>query len=144
MGSHGAQAREKNPNWNGGRVIDPRGYVLIHVGIGHHLADVRGYAYEHRLEAEKNLGRRLRKGEQVHHKKSRADNGPNDIEVKASHWHHAVEHRKRTDLRLPGQRNPVVKCACGCGEQFRKFDDENRPRKFISGHNKGSRGRWAK
>lgn len=143
MGAHGSQARDKNPNWKGGRVVDNRGYVLVRVGIGHHLADVRGYAYEHRLEAEKKLGRRLKKGEQVHHKKSRADNSDGDIDVKESRWHHAVEHRKRSDLRLPGQRNPSISCACGCGERFRKFDDQNRPRAFVSGHNKGRQGQWA-
>lgn len=57
-------------------VVDPRGYVLVYVGKKHHLADVRGYAYQHRLEAEKQLGRRLRKGEEVHHKRSTSDNSP--------------------------------------------------------------------
>lgn len=56
-----------NSQWKGGRVIASNGYVLIRVGTDHHLADVRGYAYEHRLVAEKKMGRRLRKGEQVHH-----------------------------------------------------------------------------
>lgn len=51
-----------NPNWRGGRSVTEHGYVIIHVGIKHHLADVRGYAYEHRLVAEKKVGRRLRKG----------------------------------------------------------------------------------
>jgi hypothetical protein len=25
----------------------------------------------------------------------------------------------------------LVKCACGCGTEFNKFDDRNRPRKFL-------------
>ncbi len=57
----------RNPFWKGGRSVASNGYVLVRVGIGHHLADVRGYAYEHRVEAEKKIGRRLRRGEQVHH-----------------------------------------------------------------------------
>lgn len=56
--------RERNGNWRGGRVVDPRGYVLIRVGVGHPLADVRGYAYEHRLIAAKNASVI---GKQVHH-----------------------------------------------------------------------------
>lgn len=48
-----------NANWRGGRSIASNGYVLIRVGTGHHLADVRGYAYEHRVVAENSLGRRL-------------------------------------------------------------------------------------
>jgi len=132
----------ENPNWRGGRIVDPRGYVLIRVGVGHHLADVRGYAYEHRLEAENKVGRRLKRGEEIHHKKTRTDNGHSDIEVAKSRAHHFVFHRKRTDLRLPGQRNPVISCECGCGERFRKFDDTNRPRRFVSGHN--GRKHWPK
>lgn len=129
------QVREKNPNWKGGRVIDPRGYVLIKVGKDHPLADVRGYAYEHRLEAEKKLGRRLRKKEEVHHKSSRSDNSHDKIEIAKNKLHHAVFHRKRSDLRMPGERNRFIACVCGCGTSFRKFDEENRPRKFVSGHN---------
>jgi hypothetical protein len=36
---------------------------------------------------------------------------------------------------MPGERNRLIACACGCGTSFRKFDEENRPRKFVSGHN---------
>lgn len=50
-----------NPNWKGGRSIASNGYVLLRMP-GHHLADVRGYVYEHRLVAEQKLGRRLVKG----------------------------------------------------------------------------------
>jgi hypothetical protein len=59
--------REQNPAWKGGRVIASNGYVLIKVGYDHPLSDVRGYAYEHRIEAEKKIGRVLLPGEQVHH-----------------------------------------------------------------------------
>jgi len=130
------QTGANNPNWKGGRVIDPRGYVLIRVGKDHHLADIRGYAYEHRIEAEKKLGRRLRGREEIHHEASKSDNQPDKIVVTKSRLHHfAFHHRKRTDLRMPDQRNRMVNCACGCGERFRRFDDSNRPRKFVSGHN---------
>ena len=53
--------------WKGGRSIASNGYVLVRVGKRHHLADVRGYAYEHRLVAEEKLGRRLTPGEIPHH-----------------------------------------------------------------------------
>lgn len=43
--------------WKGGRSIASNGYVLVRVGKKHHLADVRGYAYEHRIVAEQKLGR---------------------------------------------------------------------------------------
>lgn len=126
----------KNPNWKGGRITDPRGYVLIRVGVDHPLADVRGYAYEHRLKAEDDLQRPLRDGEEVHHDdENKSNNDPGNLIVVASKAEHSVFHRKRQDLRLPNQDNPKINCACGCGISFDKFDAEGRPRKFISGHN---------
>ena len=31
----------------------------------------------------------------------------------------------------------LVKCACGCGKEFEKYDSRNRERRFIHGHNNG-------
>ena len=137
-----ALSKSKNPNWKGGRTVDPRGYVLIKVGFDHHLADVRGYAYEHRLVAEKKLGRRLRKGEEVHHRdENRSNNKPNNLIAVKNHHEHAVHHRTPgRRLRNPGERNTVVKCQCGCGQRFYKFDDAGRPRRYVSGHNKTTGG----
>lgn len=126
---------ERNPAWRGGRTRASQGYVLIRVGKEHHLADYRGYAYEHRLVAESKLGRRLLPGEQVHHIDGRKDNNhPDNLEVMASAVHHNAEHRKRCDLRLPDEPNPPVACACGCGAEFTKYDGEGRPRRFVHGH----------
>ena len=129
----------QNPNWKGGRVLTGQGYVLIRVGVGHHLADVRGYAYEHRLVGEQMLGRRLLPGEEVHHKNDsvecRSINVPNNLEIKASHAEHMLAHRVRTDLRRPGQVNESVPCKCGCGASFKRFDATGRPRRFRPGHN---------
>ena len=41
--------RENNHNWRGGRVTTQHGYILVRVGVGHPMADCRGYAYEHRI-----------------------------------------------------------------------------------------------
>lgn len=126
-----------NGNWKGGRIVDPRGYVLVRVGKGHHLADVRGYAYEHRVLAERKLGRRLRRGEQVHHEdEKKSNNDPDNLETKKSRAEHAVAHRKPgCNRRLPDEPNPDINCECGCGESFPKFDQHKRPRRFVSGHN---------
>lgn len=71
-----------NHMWKGGRSVASNGYVLIRVGVGHHLADSRGYAYEHRLVAERMLGRRLQGGEEVHHvDRNRQNNAPENLEV---------------------------------------------------------------
>lgn len=126
-----------NPNWRGGRVVDPRGYVLIRVGTDHHLADVRGYAYEHRIVAEQKIGRRLLPGELVHHRDEvRSNNDPENLIVAAGNAEHFLHHRKaERGLRRPGDPNPLIACACGCGAIFRRFDKSRRPRRFISGHN---------
>lgn len=131
------QSGPRNPNWKGGRSIASTGYVLIRVGVGHHLADVRGYAYEHRLVAELVLGRRLRDGEIVHHRDgNKINNAPENIEVVESIGHHLIRHRRSGALRRnPGEPNTSVECACGCGGSFDRFDSFGRPRKYISGHN---------
>lgn len=128
---------EKNGLWKGGRSIASNGYVLVRVGCDHHLADVRGYAYEHRLVAEQKIGRRLLPGEQVHHiDGNKQNNAPDNLEVAQDTAHHAVRHRRAgSTLRVPGEPNPVVFCACGCGTSFLMYDGGNRPRRYVSGHN---------
>lgn len=126
-----------NAMWKGGRSVASNGYVLMRVGAEHHLADVRGYAYEHRLVAEQKLGRRLVDGELVHHVDgNKQNNDPANLEVVASIAAHCHEHRKPGSLlRVAGEPNPEIACACGCGAQLPKFDGVGRPRRFLSGHN---------
>lgn len=126
-----------NGNWKGGRTVASNGYVLIRVGKAHHLADVRGYAYEHRVVAEAKAGRCLQSGEQVHHANGdRLDNRPENIEIVSSIQQHRFLHRKiGIWRRKPGEPNPHVSCECGCETTFPKFDNLGRPRRFVSGHN---------
>lgn len=128
-----------NPNWRGGRVVDPRGYVLIRVGKDHPLADVRGYAYEHRLVAQASADHPLTTGEQVHHRDEvKSHNEPANLELMPSVRHHRLLHRSprnRDRLRMPGEPNPRVACACGCGAELERFDASGRPRAFLPGHN---------
>jgi hypothetical protein len=128
---------KRHPNFKGGKIYPPSGYVMIFVGVAHHLADCRGYAYEHRINAEKKLGRRLKKGEFVHHVNGiKNDNGEDNLEVYPSSAHHFEHHRRLNDgKKLPDEVNESIPCACGCGESFLKFDKSNRPRKFVRGHN---------
>jgi hypothetical protein len=134
---------EKNGFWRGGRSIASNGYVLIRVGKDHHLADVRGYAYEHRLVAEQALGRRLHPGEIVHHVNGdKSDNRPENLEIVGSAAHHRYYHRSPQELqrkRHPDEANLLIQCACGCGAEFPKYDDSNRPRLYVTGHNPGPR-----
>ena len=61
-GAHGS----RNGSWNGGRVVDKSGYVLIRKPE-HPRCTKSGYVREHRLIAETVLGRYLRPEEVVHH-----------------------------------------------------------------------------
>jgi len=119
-----------------GRTVASNGYVLVRVGRDHHLADVRGYAYEHRLVAERELGRYLEPGEIVHHiNGEKTDNRPENLEV-LDRAEHGLRHRQVCfDRRVPGEPNPLTRCACGCGATFRRYDELGRPRRFVSGHN---------
>ena len=132
-----AQSRERNHQWKGGRVVASNGYVLVKVGFDHHLADVRGYAYEHRLVAERKIGRRLIRGEIVHHVDGNKQNNADDnINVMPSRAHHHVEHRQQgSRLRRVDEPNSRIACACGCGSLFDRFDSQRRPRRFVGGHN---------
>jgi len=125
---------ENHPNWKGGRTVTSHGYVLVK-RPDHPDADSRGYVYEHRLVAEEKLGRRLDSDEHVHHKNGdKQDNSPENIEV-YHETEHRVEHRDEdSNRRKPGEPNPTVECACGCGETFKKYDEWGRPRERVSGH----------
>ncbi|MCP4540281.1 MAG: hypothetical protein GY832_24340 [Chloroflexi bacterium] len=70
---------EANPSWNGGRMIDKDGYVLIHQPDHPHSTN-GGYVREHRLVMENMLGRYLDPKEVVHHKdKNKQNNVPDNL-----------------------------------------------------------------
>ena len=131
-------------NWKGEPIVEPRGYVLVFVGKDHHLADIRGYAYEHRLVAEKKLGRRLLPEEEVHHDNDNpSNNDPSNLIPAANHAEHALLHRRSgAALRMPGEDNPIIQCACGCGVTFPKYDGQGRPRRYVKDFHGGKI--WAK
>lgn len=56
---------DQNPNYNGGKYIDDKGYVRILAP--EHPANIKGYIYEHRALMEAYLGRYLKPWESVHH-----------------------------------------------------------------------------
>ena len=60
FGGHKGLKREQNPNWRGGSTISTQGYRLLNLGNGRRVL-------EHRLVMEKEVGRKLKRHEHVHH-----------------------------------------------------------------------------
>lgn len=68
-------------------------YMVIYLP-NHHLAKADGYVYVHRMVAEEKLGRRLKKGETVHHKdENKLNNSPDNMMVFKSNADHSAFHR---------------------------------------------------
>ena len=141
--------RELNHNWKGGRTISSHGYIKILAGKEHHLADINGYVYEHRIVAEQILGRKLLKGEVIHHIDGNTQNNdPLNISIKTSKGRHFYDHRSsKSNLQKPGENNSIIMCLCGCGATLLKYDKIGRPRRYLGNHNlkiKGKDGRCKK
>ena len=84
-----------NPSWLGVKMID--GYRWIWV-------KGRGYAPEHHLVMEAITGRKIKKGEVVHHRnRDRADNRPSNLAV-MTRAEHMDEHRPDIVKNLPRGR----------------------------------------
>lgn len=83
--SHSCSAKDhtgpRSARWAGGRSAHPLGYVSVSV-------PGRGPLLEHRVVAEQMLGRRLRRGEEVHHINGvKNDNRPENLEVLTTREH---------------------------------------------------------
>jgi len=87
-------SKENSPLWKGGRQRKPSGYIITYAP--QHPNSCNGMVYEHRLVAEKKIGRRLILGEEVHHKnKIRWDNRPENLEVMEGLKHQSFHLKQR-------------------------------------------------
>jgi hypothetical protein len=118
-----------------GKIISSNGYIKL-LKPKHPNADSKGYVYEHRIVAERKLGRPLNTKDIVHHiDGNKQNNRPKNLVIVDGHAEHQLYHRKNKNRRKPGELNQLILCACGCGKTFYKYDSTGRPRRFISGHN---------
>lgn len=87
----GARNGHLHHKWNGGRVIDRDGYVLVYSPEHPHAKD-RRYVREHRLVMEQNLGRYLEPHEVVHHvNDDKQDNRIENLKLFQSNAEHLAE-----------------------------------------------------
>lgn len=87
-----------NPNFNGGKYLDEKGYVRVR--MPEHPASVRGYVYEHRLVMEDYLNRYLESWETVHHiNEVKVDNRVDNLFLTTFPEHSAI-HRAGKNVSL--------------------------------------------
>lgn len=81
-----------NPRWNGGKRTLTNGYVMVRADPDKHSVGKDGYILEHRLVMENALGRKLLKGEVVHHQNHVVgDNRLENLELYTSHAEHMAD-----------------------------------------------------
>ena len=96
---------EKNPNWKGGRKKF-YGYIQIRT-------EPNKYEFEHRLVAEKTIGRKLLKREVVHHINGiKDDNRPENLVVLKNRAEHSKVHNEvKSKCPTCHRFMPASKCA---------------------------------
>ena len=93
---------ENHWNWQGGKIVDKKGRIFIYIP-NHPFCDKHGYVFEHRLVAEKCLGRYLEPTETSHHIDfDPSNNKPENIFIFETTNEHTIFH-------LLIKYNPILK-----------------------------------
>lgn len=122
-----ARKLEQNGRWNGGRIVDKNGYILIK-NREHPYSNNCGYVREHRLIMEKHLGRFLAPDEVVHHiNHIPNDNRIENLELHTDHSEHIRNCRK--GRKFPRESGIWLTCQ-RCNKYFYKSNHwkKNPPR----------------
>jgi len=120
-----------HPMWKGGRKRDrggPDAYIEV-LDRSHPRANTSGYVKEHRLVAERALGKPLPKTARVHHvNEVRTENGQDNLVICQDHAYHVLLHGRMRALQATGDVHSR-QCVC-CGGWLRAED----PELVIRGH----------
>ena len=93
---HSEESKKKMSvaHWRGGRYITKKGYVMV-------MTPDRGYVFEHRIVMESHIGRKLRKGETIHHLDGdRTNNKIENLRYFENHSIH-LRHENRKGSKSP-------------------------------------------
>ena len=101
IGKSNAISQKGNKNrWKGGKTITLYGYILIY-NPNHPFANKLGYVLEHRLIAEKHLGRYLTKLEVIHHiDEIKINNHPENLYLFSTTGNHTQFHFLKNKPKL--------------------------------------------